>query len=209
MENVGCDFSPMEQSLKEDIRKVIIALQHNVDMIGDGNYCLLGNFEKIKDEFLSIEMKAATFYLNCYLSPFTDKYQELSICIQNMSKMRHGGLIVIQREDSLQPLLKPGIPIGAELTHSLLESIFYPGNPLHDGAVIVSQNQIVSAANVLPLSERYTGEKKLGTRHRAALGLSEQSDALVLVVSEETGRVSFAKSGNLYPIINQGSVWKM
>nr|WP_274307269.1 sporulation-specific diadenylate cyclase CdaS [Solibacillus daqui] len=205
MENVGCDFSPMEQSLKEDIRKVINALQNNVDMMGDGNYCLLGDFEKIKDEFLSIEMKAATFYLNCYLSPFTDKYPEISICVQNMSKRRHGGLIVIQREDSLKSLLKPGIPIGAELTHSLLESIFFPGNPLHDGAVVVSQNHIVSAANVLPLSDRYTGEKKLGTRHRAALGLSEQSDALVLVVSEETGRVSFAKSGNLYPIINQGS----
>ncbi|WP_420802181.1 sporulation-specific diadenylate cyclase CdaS [Solibacillus daqui] len=195
----------MEQSLKEDIRKVINALQNNVDMMGDGNYCLLGDFEKIKDEFLSIEMKAATFYLNCYLSPFTDKYPEISICVQNMSKRRHGGLIVIQREDSLKSLLKPGIPIGAELTHSLLESIFFPGNPLHDGAVVVSQNHIVSAANVLPLSDRYTGEKKLGTRHRAALGLSEQSDALVLVVSEETGRVSFAKSGNLYPIINQGS----
>ncbi|MCH7321913.1 sporulation-specific diadenylate cyclase CdaS [Solibacillus sp. MA9] len=205
MENVGCDFSPMEQSLKEDIRKVINALQNNLDMMGDGNYCLLGDFEKIKDEFLSIEMKAATFYLNCYLSPFTDKYPEISICVQNMSKRRHGGLIVIQREDSLQSLLKPGIPIGAELTHSLLESIFFSGNPLHDGAVVVSQNHIVSAANVLPLSDRYTGEKKLGTRHRAALGLSEQSDALVLIVSEETGRVSFAKSGNLYPIINQGS----
>ncbi|MEK4424930.1 sporulation-specific diadenylate cyclase CdaS [Solibacillus sp. FSL K6-1523] len=206
MDKGGCDFSPMELTIKEDIRQVITALQKNVEMMGDENYCLLGNFEKIKEEFLSIEMKAATFYLNCYLSPFTDKYPELSTCVQNMSKLKHGGLIVIQREDPLQSLMKPGITIGAELTHSLLESIFFPGNPLHDGAVLVSRNQIVSAANVLPLSDRLSGGKKLGTRHRAALGLSEQSDALVLVVSEETGRVSFAIGGNLHPIITHGSL---
>ena len=139
---------------------------------------------------MTIEMKAATFYLNCYLSPFTEKYPELSHSVQNMSLRRHGGLIVIQRQDALENLIQPGIHIGADLTHSLLESIFFPGNPLHDGAVLVHQNQIESVANVLPLSERYTGEKKLGTRHRAALGLSEQSDALVMVVSEETGRIS-------------------
>ena len=196
----------MKQALKEDIRQVITALQSNLEAIDNENNCLLGNFEKIKEEFLYIEMKAATFYLNCYLSPFTDKYPELSICVQNMSKLRHGGLIVIQREDSLESLMKPGISIGADLTHSLLESIFFPGNPLHDGAVMVNLNQIVSAANVLPLSDRNTGDKKLGTRHRAALGLTEQSDALVLVVSEETGRVSFAFNGKLYPITMHGSL---
>lgn len=107
---------------------------------------------------------------------------------------------MIQREDSLESLIRPGISIGAELTHSLLESIFFPGNPPNDDAVIVSLNQIVSAANVLPLSDRFTGDQKLGTRHRAALGLTERSDALVLVVSDETGKVSFALNGNLYPI---------
>jgi diadenylate cyclase len=206
MENVSCDFSPMKQALKEDIRQVITALQSSLEAIGNENNCLLGSFEKIKEQFLFIEMKAATFYLNCYLSPFTDKYPELSICLQNMSNRRHGGLIVIQREDSLESLIKPGIPIGADLSHSLLESIFFSGNPLHDGAVMVNSNQIVSAANVLPLSDRYTGDKKLGTRHRAALGLTEKSDALVLVVSEETGRVSFALNGNLFPITTHGSL---
>ena len=204
MDNVRCDFSPMKQTLKEDIGQVITALQSNLEAMDNDNNCLLGNFEKIKEEFLTIEMKAAKFYLNCYLSPFTDKYPELSTCLQHMSKLRHGGLIVIQREDSLESLIKPGIRIGAELTHSLLESIFFPGNPLHDGAVLVSLNEIVSAANVLPLSDVYTGDKKLGTRHRAALGLSERSDALVLVVSEETGRVSFAFNGNSYPIATHG-----
>ncbi|MEK4536499.1 sporulation-specific diadenylate cyclase CdaS [Peribacillus sp. FSL K6-1552] len=206
MNNGNCDFSPMKQILKEDIRQVITELQNNLEAMDNENYCLLGNFEKIKENFVYIDMKAATFYLNCYLSPFTDKYPELSICVQNMSNLRHGGLIVIQREDSLDSLIQPGISIGAELTHSLLESIFFPGNPLHDGAVLVTLNHIDSAANVLPLSDRSSGGKKLGTRHRAALGLTERSDALVLVVSEETGRVSFALNGNLYPITNHGSI---
>ncbi|WP_018392009.1 sporulation-specific diadenylate cyclase CdaS [Bacillus sp. 37MA] len=200
MNDANCDFSPMRQRLKEDMRHVITTLQDNLEAMDDEDYCLLGNIEKVKDRFVHIEMKAATFYLNCYLSPFTDKYPELSRCLQNMSNSRHGGLIVIKREDSLDSFIQPGISIGAELTHSLLESIFFPGNPLHDGAVIVRLNEIDSAANVLPLSDRYTGDKKLGTRHRAALGLSERCDALVLVVSEETGRVSFALNGDLYPI---------
>ncbi|MBS4197927.1 sporulation-specific diadenylate cyclase CdaS [Lederbergia citri] len=200
MNHSNCDFSPMKQRIKEEIRQVIAALQSNLDVMDQEDYCLLGSFEKIKENFISIDMKAANFYLNCYLAPFTDKYLELSICVQNMSHRRHGGLIVIQREDFLEPLMRPGIPIRAELTHSLIESIFFPGNPLHDGAVMINANQIVSASNVLPLSDKFVGDKKLGTRHRAALGLSEQSDALVLVVSEETGKVSFGFKGNLYPV---------
>lgn len=200
MKQVNCDFSPLKQTLKENIQDIITVLQKNLDAIDNENDCLLSDFEKVKEDFLDVEMKAATFYLNCYLSPFTDKYPELSTCIQNLSKRKHGGLIVIQRENPLESLIKTGIPIQAEVTHSLLESIFYPGSPLHDGAVLINRNLILSAANVLPLSVRNTGEKKLGTRHRAALGLSEQSDALVLVVSEETGRVSFAINGTLYPV---------
>ncbi|MGE7985452.1 sporulation-specific diadenylate cyclase CdaS [Lysinibacillus fusiformis] len=204
MNSINCDFSPMKETLKDELLQVINSLQQSVQQMDTDTNCLLGNFEKIKEKFVAIEMKAATFYLNCYLSPFTEKYPELSHSVQNMSLRRHGGLIVIQREDTLENLVQPGIHIGADLTHSLVESIFFPGNPLHDGAVLVHQNQIESAANVLPLSERYTGERKLGTRHRAALGLSEVSDALVMVVSEETGRISFAFKGNLYPITTHG-----
>ncbi len=204
MNQSNCDFSPMKQTVKEELSQVIMSIQHSIELMDTESNCLLGDFEKIKEKFITIEMQAATFYLNCYLSPFTEKYPELSNCVQNMSKRRHGGLIVIQREDALESFLKPGILIGADLTHSLLESIFFPGNPLHDGAVLVSHNKIVSAANVLPLSDIYTGEKKLGTRHRAAIGLSERSDALIMVVSEETGRISFAFNGNLYPITTHG-----
>ncbi|WP_341299526.1 sporulation-specific diadenylate cyclase CdaS [Lysinibacillus sp. FSL H8-0500] len=204
--DINCDFAPMKETLKEELLNVILSLQQSVKEMDTDANCLLGNFEKIKEQFMAIEMKAATFYLNCYLSPFTEKYPELSYSVQNMSTRKHGGLIVIQREDSLECLIQPGVHIGAEVTHSLVESIFFPGNPLHDGAVLINHNVIESAANVLPLSERSMGDKKLGTRHRAALGLSEVSDALIMIVSEETGRISFAFRGNLYPITPHGII---
>ncbi len=203
MDSLDCDFAPMKEALKKDIHQVISALQGSLEQIEDEQDDLFYHLQCIKEVFLNIELKAATFYLNCYLAPFTEKYEALSACIQNMSKQRHGGLVVVQREDSLDRLVKQGVSIKAELTQALLESIFYPGNPLHDGAVVINQNDILSAANVLPLSERNFENQKLGTRHRAAIGLTEQCDALVLVVSEESGRVSFAYEGRLYPITMQ------
>lgn len=200
MQHLDCDFSPLKQQLKENLQAIAKEIQISLDALDYENYCLLGKFQQIKERFIQSEATAASFYLYCYLSPYTDKYTDLSISLQHLSARRHGALIVIQRKDPLEQLIKPGIPIGAAITHSLLESIFLPGSPLHDGAVLIKSQQIISAANVLPLSEAFVGERKLGTRHRAALGLSERSDALVLVVSEETGQVSFAISGRLYPI---------
>lgn len=201
MDSLECNFTPMKEALKEDIQRIISALEKSLDEVEHEQDDLFNHLQRIKETFLNIEMKAANFYLNCYLAPFTNKYLELSASVQKLSKQKHGGLIVIEREDSLTHLAQQGIPIKAELTEALLESIFYPGNPLHDGAVVVSQNHILSAANVLPLSNRKLEDLKLGTRHRAAIGLTEQCDALVLIVSEESGRVSFAYEGSLYPIM--------
>ncbi len=149
----NCDFSPMKQQLAEGIQNITHELQHSLAVLGDENYCLLGNFEKIKEQFIQMESLAASFYLNCYLSSFTDKYIELSICAQNLSTRHHGALIVVERQDSLDDIIQKGTYIGATLSPALLESIFYPGNPLHDGAVLVRENLIMSAANVLPLTK--------------------------------------------------------
>lgn len=203
MDALDCDFSPMKETLKKDIHQIVLALQESLKQIEDEQDDLFYGLQCIKEDFLNIEVNAATFYLNCYLAPFTKKYEALSASVQNMSKLRHGALIVVQREDSLDQLVKQGVPIQAELTQVLLESIFYPGNPLHDGAVVINPNDILSATVVLPLSERNFEDQKIGTRHRAAIGLTEQCDALVLVVSEESGRVSFAYKGRLYPITIQ------
>lgn len=206
MNDTHCDFSPIKQQLSEGIQYITHELQHSLEVLANENYCLLSKLEEIKKKFNQIESVAASFYLNCYLSAFTDKYVDISISVQRLSERHHGALIVVQRRDPLDSFIQKGVAIGATLTPALLETIFYPGNPLHDGAVMIYGNQIVSAANVLPLTTAVISGKKLGTRHRAALGLSEQSDALVLVVSEETGSVSFALDGKLHPIANAQSL---
>jgi diadenylate cyclase len=204
--NGNCDFSPMKQQVSIGIQQIAYELQDSLRKLGNEDCCFLGNLEEIKKKFIQIESIAASFYLNCYLASFTEKYNDLSICVQHLSNQRHGALIVVERLDSLDPFILKGTAIGATISPALLESIFYPGNPLHDGAVLVRANEIVSAANVLPLTKTVTDGEKLGTRHRAALGLSEQSDALVLVVSEETGRISFAFNGKLYPLSTTGTI---
>ncbi|MGV3465723.1 MAG: sporulation-specific diadenylate cyclase CdaS [Heyndrickxia sp.] len=206
MEAKNCDFSPMKQELESGLQHLIAHLQSNLAQLKGEDYCLLNCLEEAKNQLADIEAMAASFYLNCYLSAFTDTYEDLSISVQHLSKQRHGALIVVERSHSLDPIIQKGTPMEAVVTPKLLEAIFYPGNPLHDGAVLIRGNVVVSASNVLPLTKRKIGKEKVGTRHRAALGVTEQSDALALVVSEETGKISFALEGKLYPINMSGPV---
>jgi len=117
--------------------------------------------------------------------------------VARLSKERIGALIAVEREASLSELSDNGITIDAELNSYLIESIFFPTSALHDGGVVVRDDRIVSASCLFPLSQSPDIDKRLGTRHRAALGLSEETDALVVVVSEETGRISTASGGSL------------
>ncbi len=200
MQQEICDISPMKEQLKQHLRHISAEIECSLDTLdNDENNCLLSRFDDIREAFKQVESIAASFYLQCYLSSFTTHYLDLSICIQHLSERRHGALIVIQRNDLLDMFMHSGIRLEATLTYSLLEAIFYPGNPLHDGALLIQSDRIVSAANVLPVSN-IAVDKKLGTRHRAAIGLTERTDALVLVVSEETGNASFAYKGILHPI---------
>ncbi|NOU76622.1 hypothetical protein GC098_35565 [Paenibacillus sp. LMG 31458] len=200
MQQEICDISPMKEQLKQQLRHISAEIECSLDTLDNvENNCLLSRFDDIREAFKQVESIAASFYLQCYLSSFTSHYLDLSICIQHLSERRHGALIVIQRNDLLDMFMHSGIRLEATLTYSLLEAIFYPGNPLHDGALLIQSDRIVSAANVLPVSN-IAVDKKLGTRHRAAIGLTERTDALVLVVSEETGNASFAYKGILHPI---------
>ncbi|MEZ6037373.1 MAG: diadenylate cyclase CdaA [Planctomycetota bacterium] len=117
--------------------------------------------------------------------------------VARLSKERIGALIAIEREASLSDLSENGITIDAELNSYLIESIFFPKSALHDGGVVVRDDRIVAASCLFPLSQNPDVDKRLGTRHRAALGLSEETDALIVVVSEETGKISTASLGKL------------
>jgi len=121
---------------------------------------------------------------------------EIVRAVVQLSRQRIGALIVIERETGLQDYADRGVPEDAILTRQTLIQIFTPNTPLHDGAVIVRHNRILAAACVLPLTDAPIGGT-LGTRHRAAVGISEQSDAIAIVVSEETGQISMALGGRL------------
>lgn len=122
---------------------------------------------------------------------------ELTKATQVLSKNRIGALIILERETGLNDYVETGIPIDALLSSELLINIFIPKTPLHDGAVIVRRNRVVAASCFLPLTDRQDLSKELGTRHRAAIGMAEQSDAVSVVVSEETGQISVAVGNTL------------
>ena len=122
---------------------------------------------------------------------------EIMNAVEYLRKARIGALIVIERDISLNEYIQRSKQIYADISSELFISIFFPINPLHDGGVIIQGNTITSAGAVFPISVNSKINKRLGTRHRAAIGISEESDAIVLVVSEETGKISIALNGNL------------
>ncbi len=122
---------------------------------------------------------------------------EIVTASANMSSTKTGALIVIERETKLGDVIRTGTLLDAEVSSALLENIFYPKTPLHDGAVIIRGDRIHTAGCFLPLTSNTNLSRDLGTRHRAALGISEASDAIVVVVSEETGKISIAINGSL------------
>ena len=122
---------------------------------------------------------------------------EIVQTIVDLSKRRVGALIVFERMTGLEDVIETGTRLNAAISAPLLENIFEPNPPLHDGAVVIRDDQVIAAACILPLAEASGVSRELGTRHRAAVGISENTDALVLVVSEETGIVSMARDGAL------------
>lgn len=133
---------------------------------------------------------------------------ELVNATVNLSQTKTGALIVLEREIRLGDFVNTGAMLNAEITAALLENIFVPKTPLHDGAVIVRNDRIYSAGCVLPLTSNTNLSRELGTRHRAALGVSEVSDAVVIVVSEETGKISIAINGTLTRNLNEQTLKK-
>lgn len=124
--------------------------------------------------------------------------EAITKAVDYMAKRRIGALISIERETGLNDYIETGIQLQSKISSELLINIFIPNTPLHDGAVILQKNQVAAAACYLPLSESPFISKELGTRHRAALGISEVTDSITIIVSEETGSVSLTKNGELH-----------
>jgi diadenylate cyclase len=138
------------------------------------------------------------FFVSSDVSATDHVAREISRAARLLAGSRHGALIVIERETGLLDLAtESGVALHADLRAELLATIFYHGTALHDGAVIVSGERIVAAAVLLPLSQNVLDSERYGTRHRAAIGISEQTDAIVVVVSEETGSISLVQRGRI------------
>ena len=134
---------------------------------------------------------------------------KIVIAASELSKSKTGALIVIERDIKIQDIISGGIPMNADVSPQLLVNIFEPKTPLHDGAVVISGNKIAAAACVLPLADDKDIAKELGTRHRAAIGISKESDSIVVVVSEETGKISVAKDGTLIADVREDVLKKI
>ncbi len=134
---------------------------------------------------------------------------KIAIAAVELSKTKTGALIVLERDIKLKDIIASGVEIDAQITPQLLVNIFTPNTPLHDGAVIISNNKIAAAACMLPLASDKDIAKELGTRHRAAIGMSKESDAIVIVVSEETGKISIAKNGTLIADLREDALKKI
>jgi diadenylate cyclase len=126
-----------------------------------------------------------------------------------LSKTKTGALIVIERDIQIKDIIQTGIQINSEISPQLLVNIFVPNTPLHDGAVVISNNKIAAAACMLPLAGDNDIAKELGTRHRAAIGISKETDSIAIVVSEETGKVSVAKDGTLIADVKEEALKKI
>ena len=134
---------------------------------------------------------------NLSLSELERTINEIVNAANYIKKMRMGALIVIERDSSLASYVSKAQKVYADVSSSLLSSIFFKNNPLHDGGVIIEGDKIICAGAVFPTSDSMAISKRLGTRHRAALGICEKTDAIALIVSEETGRISIAMNGEL------------
>ena len=134
---------------------------------------------------------------------------KIVIAAVELAKAKKGALIVIEREIKIQDIISTGIIMNSEISPQLLVNIFEPNTPLHDGAVVISDNKIAAASCMLPLADDKDIARELGTRHRAAIGVSKESDAMVVVISEETGRISIAKDATLIADVREDVLKKI
>ena len=134
---------------------------------------------------------------------------KITIAATELAKTKTGALIVIERDIKIKDIISTGVVIDGEVSPQVLVNIFVPNTPLHDGAVVISENKIAAAACMLPLAGDKDIAKELGTRHRAAIGISKESDAIAVVVSEETGKISVAKDGTLIADVREDVLKKI
>ena len=200
------DILSGEEAIKEqleELKSMVTKLHEGIPCLKQCSHLssLLQKMYEIREGLNQLEQGLLQTHLKCCISPNIKLPGEVVLALSKLSEKRHGAIIVMEHEDNLDVYLQGGAIIEAPVSAPILENIFYPGSPLHDGAVIIRDLNIRKANVLLPLAP-HTSELEalgLGSRHRAALGLSQVSDALIIVISEEKGWISMALRGQLYP----------
>ena len=163
---------------------------------------------ELREGLNQLELGFLQTHFRCCIDPGIKIPGEVILSVSKLSAKRHGAIIVFEQEDNVDDFLQGGVIIDAVVSAPLLEGIFYPGSQLHDGAVFIRNKRVIKAGCLLPFAPTPSELEalNLGTRHQAALGLSQVSDALVIVVSEEKGWISLALRGRLYPNIGTSAL---
>jgi diadenylate cyclase len=187
----------------EDLKSRLARLQKSLprlDKCSDLTNTLRKVYE-IREGLSTLEKGLLQTHLKACISPGIKVPEVVALAVSKLSAKRHGGIVVIEQDDNLDNYFRGGVIINAVVTTTILENIFYPGSPLHDGAVLIRDARVIKAGCLLPFAPHPLGLEALGlgTRHGAAIGLSKVSDALIIVVSEEKGWISLVARGQLYP----------
>jgi diadenylate cyclase len=187
----------------EDLRRRLASLKKSLSGLNQCSHLsnLLQKIYRIRDGLNNLEQGLLQTHLKGCISPTLKVPEVVALAVSRLSRNRRGGTIVIEQEDNLDHYFQDGATIDAVVSTIILENLFYPGSPLHDGAVLIRDARIIKAGCLLPFAPHHHGFEALGlgTRHAAAVGISRESDALVIVVSEEKGWISLALRGQLYP----------
>ena len=197
-----------EKAFKEKLKELKRRIGHLYEIIPSLKQCShlsdhLQEVFELREGLNQIEQGLLHTHLRCCISPSLKIPGEVVLSVSKLSARRHGSIIAVEQEDNLDDYFQGGVSIDAVVSAPILESIFYPGSQLHDGAVFIRNTRVIKAGCLLPFAPTPSGLEALGlgTRHQAAVGLSQVSDALVIVVSEEKGWISLALRGRLYPNI--------
>lgn len=186
--------SIMGQVIGVGVLALIVVFQQEIRKV----FLLLGTRYNLFSKNISIDK----LFTREHIQMSEELLAELLDACESMSQQRIGALIVIRSKAELKEYVETGELINARISSALIETIFFKNSPLHDGAVIVNGNSLEAARCVLPVTDKRLENAKLGLRHRAAIGMSQATDAGVIIVSEETGAISFALAGDLYEDIN-------
>jgi diadenylate cyclase len=202
-----------EEGFKEKLEELKSRLDHLYEIIPYLKQCShlsnhLQEIFELREGLNQLELGFLQAHFRCCIDPRIKIPGEVVISVSTLSARRHGAIIVFEQADNLDDYLQGGVIIDAVVSAPLLEGIFYPGSQLHDGAVFIRNERVMKAGCLLPFAPTPSGLEALGlgTRHQAALGLSQVSDALIIIVSEEKGWISLALRGQLFPNIGTSAL---